>query len=57
MGQEARGLDAGQRLVTRLVGAGDARSAGIVARIALEERAHVAIGAAACSRVRAAGLR
>jgi len=43
--QEARGLDAGQRLVDRLVGVGDKRTAGIVARIALEEKAHVAIGA------------
>ena len=45
MGQEARGLDAGGRLAERLVGLGDARSARIVARIALEERAHVAVGA------------
>jgi uncharacterized ferritin-like protein (DUF455 family) len=44
MSQEARGLDAGQRLAMRLVGAGDARSAAIVARIAEEERAHVAVG-------------
>lgn len=42
--QEARGLDAGQRLVGRLVGAGDKRSASIVARISDEERAHVAVG-------------
>lgn len=45
MGQEARGLDAGGRLAERLVGLGDARSARIVARIAQEERAHVAVGA------------
>lgn len=44
MSQEARGLDAGQRLATRLVGAGDNRSASIVKRIAEEERAHVAVG-------------
>ena len=47
MSQEARGLDAGQRLVERLVGAGDRRSAAIVAQIAEEERAHVAVGASA----------
>lgn len=46
MSQEARGLDAGQRLVDRLVGTGDARSASIVAQIALEEKAHVAVGVA-----------
>jgi hypothetical protein len=44
MSQEARGLDAGQRLATRLVGCGDNRSASIVSRIAEEERAHVAVG-------------
>jgi uncharacterized ferritin-like protein (DUF455 family) len=44
MSQEARGLDAGQRLVERLVGAGDKRTAGIVQQIALEEKAHVAVG-------------
>jgi hypothetical protein len=44
MSQEARGLDAGQRLVERLVGAGDRRSAAIVRQIALEEKAHVAVG-------------
>ena len=44
MSQEARGLDAGQRLAARLVGCGDARSASIVNQIALEERAHVAVG-------------
>lgn len=44
MSQEARGLDAGQRLAARLVGAGDARSASIVSKIAEEERAHVAVG-------------
>lgn len=46
MGQEARGLDAGSRLAERLVGLGDSRSARIVARIAEEERAHVAVGMA-----------
>jgi uncharacterized ferritin-like protein (DUF455 family) len=45
MSQEARGLDAGPRLAARLVGAGDNVSAAIVARISLEERAHVAVGA------------
>lgn len=44
MSQEARGLDAGKRLAEKLVGAGDARSAAIVAVIATEERAHVAVG-------------
>lgn len=43
-GQEARGLDAGSRLAQRLTGYGDKRSASIVAQIALEERAHVAVG-------------
>ena len=42
--QEARGLDAGPRLVQRLIGFGDVRSAGIVQRIAEEEEAHVAVG-------------
>ena len=42
--QEARGLDAGPKLVERLVGNGDARSAAIVKRIAQEEQAHVAVG-------------
>ena len=51
MSQEARGLDAGQRLAERLVGAGDARTAAIVARIADEERAHVAVGVAWFKRV------
>jgi uncharacterized ferritin-like protein (DUF455 family) len=51
MSQEARGLDAGQRLSQRLVGLGDARSAAIVGRIAEEERAHVAIGVAWFERV------
>lgn len=37
MSQEARGLDAGPRLVERLVGAGDHRTAAVVARIAAEE--------------------
>jgi hypothetical protein len=44
LGQEARGLDAGQRLAARLVGLGDNRSAAVVRRIAAEERAHVAVG-------------
>ena len=43
--QEARGLDAGPRLVERLIGHGDARSAAIVARISEEEIGHVAVGA------------
>ncbi|KAL9261383.1 hypothetical protein AKJ16_DCAP03976 [Drosera capensis] len=42
--QEARGLDAGPRLVKKLVGFGDHRTADIVARIADEEVAHVAVG-------------
>lgn len=46
MSQEARGLDAGTRLAERLVGWGDNISAAIVARIAEEERAHVAVGVA-----------
>lgn len=46
LSQEARGLDAGQRLSERLVGWGDNRSAAIVAKIADEERAHVAVGVA-----------
>lgn len=44
MSQEARGLDAGPRLAEKLVGYGDNRSAAIVSRIALEEKAHVAVG-------------
>ncbi|KAK9841403.1 hypothetical protein WJX74_005146 [Apatococcus lobatus] len=44
MSQEARGLDAGPRLVDRLIGWGDQRSAAIVARIGQEEKAHVAVG-------------
>ncbi len=44
MSQEARGLDAGPRLVERLRGWGDMRSADIVARIGQEEKAHVAVG-------------
>lgn len=44
MSQEARGLDAGPRLADKLVGCGDNRSAAIVSRIALEEKAHVAVG-------------
>uniref|UniRef100_A0A7N2MBY1 Ferritin-like superfamily n=1 Tax=Quercus lobata TaxID=97700 RepID=A0A7N2MBY1_QUELO len=42
--EEARGLDAGPRLVQRLVGFGDLRTSNIVARIADEEVAHVAVG-------------
>lgn len=44
MSQEARGLDAGPRLTQRLQGMGDKRSSQIVGRIALEEKAHVAVG-------------
>eukprot|EP00898_Chlorokybus_atmophyticus_P003288 jgi/Chlat1/3960/Chrsp26S04037 len=44
MGQEARGLDAGERLADRLVGVGDARTARLVRQIAVEETAHVAVG-------------
>ena len=46
MSQEARGLDAGPRLVDRLVSLGDRSSAQLVQRIASEERAHVAVGVA-----------
>ena len=42
--QEARGLDAGPRLVQKLVGFGDNRTSKIVARISDEEVAHVAVG-------------
>lgn len=42
--QEARGLDAGPRLVSKLVGFGDIRTSNIVAAIADEEVAHVAVG-------------
>ncbi|XP_031481579.1 uncharacterized protein LOC116251433 isoform X2 [Nymphaea colorata] len=42
--QEARGLDAGPRLVKRLVGFGDNRTSSIVAKISEEEVAHVAVG-------------
>ncbi|KAK6259859.1 hypothetical protein SCA6_014333 [Theobroma cacao] len=42
--QEARGLDAGPRLVQKMVGFGDHRTSSIVARIAGEEIAHVAVG-------------
>lgn len=42
--QEARGLDAGPRLVQKMVGFGDHRTSSIVARIAEEEIAHVAVG-------------
>lgn len=44
MSQEAKGLDAGPRLAEKLVGCGDNRTAAIVSRIALEEKAHVAVG-------------
>ncbi|KAM7274885.1 hypothetical protein ACFE04_016751 [Oxalis oulophora] len=42
--QEARGLDAGPRLVQKLMGFGDHRTSKIVGRIADEEVAHVAVG-------------
>ncbi|KAG8364742.1 hypothetical protein BUALT_Bualt18G0030300 [Buddleja alternifolia] len=42
--QEARGLDAGPRLVNKLIGFGDLRTSSIVAKIADEEVAHVAVG-------------
>ncbi|XP_075478241.1 uncharacterized protein LOC142519189 [Primulina tabacum] len=42
--QEARGLDAGPRLVKKLIGFGDHRTSDIVAKIADEEIAHVAVG-------------
>ncbi|GFP78611.1 uncharacterized protein hi_0077 [Phtheirospermum japonicum] len=42
--QEARGLDAGPRLVNKLIGFGDHRTSNIVAKIADEEVAHVAVG-------------
>lgn len=42
--QEARGLDAGPRLVKKLIGFGDLKTSDIVARIADEEVAHVAVG-------------
>ena len=42
--QEARGLDAGPRLVSKLRGRGDNRSADIIAKISAEELAHVAVG-------------
>ncbi|GLI66629.1 hypothetical protein VaNZ11_010555 [Volvox africanus] len=51
MSQEARGLDAGTRLVSRLVGFGDSRSAAVVGLIAEEERAHVAVGVTWFSRL------
>ena len=41
---EARGLDHGERLTERLVGAGDRESAAIVAKIAEEEIPHVYAG-------------
>ncbi|XP_021744947.1 uncharacterized protein LOC110710913 [Chenopodium quinoa] len=42
--QEARGLDAGPRLVKKLIGFGDKQTSRIVAQIADEEVAHVAVG-------------
>uniref|UniRef100_A0A2P2KB39 Uncharacterized protein MANES_13G138800 n=1 Tax=Rhizophora mucronata TaxID=61149 RepID=A0A2P2KB39_RHIMU len=42
--QEARGLDAGPRLVQKLIGFGDHKTSNIVDRIAEEEVAHVAVG-------------
>ncbi|CAL9771200.1 unnamed protein product [Musa acuminata subsp. burmannicoides] len=42
--QEARGLDAGPRLAQKLAGFGDHRTSHIVAKIAEEELAHVAVG-------------
>ncbi|CAN0896711.1 Signaling peptide TAXIMIN 1 [Linum grandiflorum] len=42
--QEARGLDAGPRLVQKMIGFGDNRTSKIVARISQEEVAHVAVG-------------
>ncbi|XP_058095685.1 uncharacterized protein LOC131241068 isoform X1 [Magnolia sinica] len=42
--QEARGLDAGPRLIQKLIGFGDHRTSDIVAKIADEEVAHVAVG-------------
>ena len=42
--QEARGLDAGPRLVERLMSVGDFTSAAIVHQISKEEMAHVAVG-------------
>jgi len=44
--QEARGLDAGPRLVEKLSSIPDHRSADIVHRISKEELAHVAVGGA-----------
>lgn len=44
MAQEARGLDAGPRLEQKLRCLGDPCSAALVARIAAEEVAHVAVG-------------
>ena len=49
--QEARGLDAGPRLVAKLQGRGDNRSAAVVRRISEEEIAHVAVGVAWFRRV------
>nr|GEV51818.1 hypothetical protein [Tanacetum cinerariifolium] len=52
---EARGLDAGPRLVQKLIGFGDRRTSNIVAKIAEEEVAHVAVGvywfAAVCQKM------
>eukprot|EP00210_Caulerpa_lentillifera_P004551 g4341.t1 len=44
MGQEARGLDEGPRLASRLLSLKDTSSARLVEQIAHEERAHVAVG-------------
>lgn len=52
LSQEARGLDAGPRLVEKLVGFGDNRTAAIVRQISEEERAHVAVGVVWFKRVR-----
>ncbi|KAJ4847670.1 hypothetical protein Tsubulata_038074 [Turnera subulata] len=53
--QEARGLDAGPRLVQKLVGFGDNKTSKIVGRIAEEEVAHVAVGvywfASVCEKI------
>lgn len=44
MCQEARGLDAGPRLSDKLKYLNDMRSSRIVDQIAIEEKAHVAVG-------------
>uniref|UniRef100_A0A061SKE7 DUF455-domain-containing protein n=1 Tax=Tetraselmis sp. GSL018 TaxID=582737 RepID=A0A061SKE7_9CHLO len=51
MSQEARGLDAGPRLVEKMVGWGDNRSSAIVEQISIEEKAHVAVGVAWFNRM------